>query len=401
MNPGLSILRPLFLALCLASVGEARQDGGRSSKLGTAGKGGAQRAGGPARRPTRGDEKTPALRREAVRAADAELAIISNVPHVTVYLNGRQRGETDGNGLLSIQALAGGSYDVLVRKEGYAESRLTVRVAAGQSQVVKHDLRPLFREPDTIQGGLLNGRAVTLPAPEYPEGARGTGASGKVTVRVLVGELGEVISAEAESGHAALHGAAVASARRARFTPAYTSGRPARVSGTISYDFSPPSATQSYSSPSGRFLVAFPTSWQTLPRGNDYVTLGPAGGIKKREGREEVVVGAIVAYLPVRGADRMTPEQAFSATLRTLLAGNGYLSELSSARRRVVMAGAPAVESWLVGRTPSGYDERAQLTVRPTRDGVVFVVVVAPERDFGTYQPTFRQLTHGLTVHDR
>ena len=90
----------------------------------------------------------------------------------------------------------------------------------------------------TISGGVLNGKATSLPQPSYPPAARAVGARGAVSVQVLVNERGEVVSATAVSGHALLRAAAVEAARRARFTPTKLSGQPVKVSGVITYNFS-------------------------------------------------------------------------------------------------------------------------------------------------------------------
>ncbi|HMF55519.1 MAG TPA: energy transducer TonB [Pyrinomonadaceae bacterium] len=88
-----------------------------------------------------------------------------------------------------------------------------------------------------INGGLLNGRAVSLPEPVYPREARDSGASGTVNVQVLVDEQGNVVEAQAISGPPALQQAAVDAARQARFTPVTIQGQPVKVRGTISYNF--------------------------------------------------------------------------------------------------------------------------------------------------------------------
>lgn len=92
--------------------------------------------------------------------------------------------------------------------------------------------------PKQITGGVLNGRALSLPKPDYPVTARAVGASGVVIVEVTVDETGKVIEARAVSGHSMLKGAAVAAARQARFAPTKLSGQPVKVTGTISYNFS-------------------------------------------------------------------------------------------------------------------------------------------------------------------
>ena len=84
-----------------------------------------------------------------------------------------------------------------------------------------------------IAGGMLNGKAIYLPVPEVPPGD----ASGVVLVAIVIDEQGSVIEARAVSGPPALHAAAVASARLARFTPTMLMGEPVRVSGTLSYNF--------------------------------------------------------------------------------------------------------------------------------------------------------------------
>ncbi|HMF56111.1 MAG TPA: TonB family protein [Pyrinomonadaceae bacterium] len=94
---------------------------------------------------------------------------------------------------------------------------------------------PLPRGP--ISGGVLNGRAISLPKPPYPPIARAAHAEGQVIVKVVIDEDGNVISAQALSGHPLLRAAAVDAARHARFAPTQLSGQPVKVSGTIIYNF--------------------------------------------------------------------------------------------------------------------------------------------------------------------
>ncbi|MFL6253715.1 MAG: energy transducer TonB [Pyrinomonadaceae bacterium] len=88
-----------------------------------------------------------------------------------------------------------------------------------------------------ISGGVLNGKAISLPAPAYPDIARRAGAAGVVEVEVIIDQNGKVISAKATNGPAVLRQAAELAARLARFNPTLLSGQPMRVSGVISYNF--------------------------------------------------------------------------------------------------------------------------------------------------------------------
>jgi periplasmic protein TonB len=88
-----------------------------------------------------------------------------------------------------------------------------------------------------ISGGVLNGKAISLPKPAYPPIARQAHASGTVVVQVTIDENGSVISAHAVSGHPLLQAVAVAAARGARFSPTKLSGQPVKVTGVITYNF--------------------------------------------------------------------------------------------------------------------------------------------------------------------
>ncbi|HEX8189061.1 MAG TPA: TonB family protein [Pyrinomonadaceae bacterium] len=89
----------------------------------------------------------------------------------------------------------------------------------------------------TVEGGVINGRTVSKPAPPYPLVAKLARARGAVSVRLLVDEQGDVVSAWAASGHPLLQAAAVEAARQAKFTPTTLSGAPVKVTGIITYNF--------------------------------------------------------------------------------------------------------------------------------------------------------------------
>ncbi|HEU4767571.1 MAG TPA: TonB family protein [Pyrinomonadaceae bacterium] len=95
--------------------------------------------------------------------------------------------------------------------------------------------RPILKP---ISGGVLNGTAVLLPQPVYPEPAKRMRTAGLVSVEVILDETGKVVSATATSGPTILREAAVQAALKARFSPTKLSGQPVKVSGVINYKFS-------------------------------------------------------------------------------------------------------------------------------------------------------------------
>jgi len=125
------------------------------------------------------------------------------------------------------------SYICLLKMEGEEEllrevegavSRLESPGRAGRS------VRP-------AAGGVLNGRAIKKPPPEYPNAAKSARVSGTVVVRIMVDETGKVVRSEAICGHSLLRKAAADAAAAARFTPTLLSGMPVRVTGVITYNF--------------------------------------------------------------------------------------------------------------------------------------------------------------------
>ena len=93
------------------------------------------------------------------------------------------------------------------------------------------------RIKEIVMEGVINGRALKKPQPDYPGTAKAARASGVVPVQVTVDEKGEVISAQAVTGHPLLRGVSEEAARRAKFSPTTLCGRPVKVSGVITYAF--------------------------------------------------------------------------------------------------------------------------------------------------------------------
>ena len=94
--------------------------------------------------------------------------------------------------------------------------------------------RPILKP---ISGGVLNGTAINLPPPTYPDAAKRMRVAGTVTVDVILDESGKVVSATASNGPTILRDAAIQAALKARFSPTKLSGQPVKVSGVINYKF--------------------------------------------------------------------------------------------------------------------------------------------------------------------
>ena len=94
--------------------------------------------------------------------------------------------------------------------------------------------------PKIVSSGVVNGKAKSLPKPEYTKTALDAGVSGEVRVQVVIDEQGNVSSATAIAGPDLLRDSSVAAALQAKFDPTLLAGKAVKVSGIIVYKFAPP-----------------------------------------------------------------------------------------------------------------------------------------------------------------
>jgi TonB family protein len=95
------------------------------------------------------------------------------------------------------------------------------------------------RAPEFVSMGTLSSaNAIRMVTPIYNAIARRSNIEGRVVVEVEVNEKGDVVSANAVSGHQLLRSSAEEAARRSKFRPATYDGKPYKGRGQIVYNFS-------------------------------------------------------------------------------------------------------------------------------------------------------------------
>ena len=114
------------------------------------------------------------------------------------------------------------------------------RVAENDDETeVKSVPPPVVKKPPAVirTSRVLNGEAISLPKPTYPQHAVVINLQGSVKVQVTIDEKGNVISAKAADGHAFFRAVAEQAARNARFKPTLLNDEPVKVTGVIVYNF--------------------------------------------------------------------------------------------------------------------------------------------------------------------
>jgi TonB family protein len=101
-----------------------------------------------------------------------------------------------------------------------------------------HAAEPGKRGP--VSAGVLNGKAISLPTPEYPAEAKAAGAEGVVVIQVMIDEQGNVTDARPISGPKLLQETSLNAARQAKFSPTLLSGEPVKVTGVLVFNFGRP-----------------------------------------------------------------------------------------------------------------------------------------------------------------
>ena len=144
-------------------------------------------------------------------------------------------GSGEGGDTLSVRVMGSGrSEDVAVARSGGGAVARSADVGEGSGE---GGGGAVARSGGGRKSAGLGDKKLYAPEPTYPPIAKAAGAQGTVSVKVTVDEAGNVIAAEAVSGHPLLRSAAVDAARESKFKPTVVDGKPVRVTAVISYDF--------------------------------------------------------------------------------------------------------------------------------------------------------------------
>ncbi len=119
----------------------------------------------------------------------------------------------------------------------------------GRTDEIKEVRKSLFKlengfdESVSVSGqssklsGSMQGRALSLPRPDYSAEARANRVSGSVVMKVRVNEAGHVIELRSICGHPLLIKGSESAVWRARFEPAVIKGQPVQFTSTVIYNF--------------------------------------------------------------------------------------------------------------------------------------------------------------------
>ena len=144
------------------------------------------------------------------------------------------------------------------------------------------------------------------------------------------------------------------------------------------------------------FRASVPDNWQQLGSGGASVTYAPQGAYSQQG---EITHGVMFGTDREQSTDLRQASQQY---IGDLLQVNTYLRQ-QSGWQRATMGGRNALATTLAGRSPlTGRNEVVTVVTTMLGSGDIFyMVAVAPQDEYGSYQRTFQQILSSVQLNDR
>jgi hypothetical protein len=143
------------------------------------------------------------------------------------------------------------------------------------------------------------------------------------------------------------------------------------------------------------FRVSVPSNWRELP-GNTAVTFAPDGAYGSFNGQGVFTHGVEIG---IGRNETHDLETATDELIDSLADANPSLDRRSNYRRRSV-AGREGLQTTLTNVSEATrQSETIQLVTTQLRDGsLMYIVAVAPDREYSTYQPHFQRIVQSIRL---
>jgi len=170
-----------------------------------------------------------------------------------------------------------------------------------------------------------------------------------------------------------------------------------------------------YTHPMDFYRLSHPARWQVTRSGPNGAIIAPADGVQASRNGTDVSHGVMFDLFDISLPDRsLTLEQATNrliAFLRQrnqppadprfvdLRVGTSWLRMVPGAQTQTLISGEPAMRTVMIGRPDtSSQPEIAWVVTRLYYQSLFYMVFVAPEDEFPTYQPVFEQMIRSVRL---
>jgi Zn-dependent protease with chaperone function len=167
--------------------------------------------------------------------------------------------------------------------------------------------------------------------------------------------------------------------------------------------------------PMDYYRLSHPEGWQVTRIGQNGAIIAPADGVQPSRNGTDVSHGVMFDMFDISLPDRsLTLEQATNRLIAFLRqrnqtpadrrfvdprVGTSWLRMIPGAQTQTLISGEPGIRTVMIGRPDtSSQQEIAWVVTRLYYQSLFYMVFVAPEDEFPTYQPVFEQMIRSVRL---
>jgi len=148
------------------------------------------------------------------------------------------------------------------------------------------------------------------------------------------------------------------------------------------------------------FQISYPENWQVFGDRDSAITIAPQSGVSQNAVAYGVMIGS---FQPEEQKDSL--DEATHDLLATLRQSNPDLRVIGH-DENIRVNGLPGKSVDMIGKSPLQQNGRALqerdwvVTARQHEGSLLYLVFIAPDRDFGSLRPTFEDMLRSLRLRD-
>jgi predicted Zn-dependent protease len=149
-----------------------------------------------------------------------------------------------------------------------------------------------------------------------------------------------------------------------------------------------------FTHPMDYYRLGYPSAWQITRTGPNGAIIAPTDGVQSSRAGDDVTHGAMLDLFDLSVADRaLTLDQATNRLIIYLRQNNQSLRIVPGAQRQTLIGDEPGLRTVMLGKSgASNSNEVVWVVTRLYYQSLFYMVFVAPEDEFPSYEPIFEQM---------
>lgn len=149
-----------------------------------------------------------------------------------------------------------------------------------------------------------------------------------------------------------------------------------------------------FTHPMDFYRLGYPSGWQVSRTGPNGAIIAPSDGVQSSRAGDDVTHGVMMDMFDLSVADHaLTLEQATNRLIVYLRQNNQSLRIVPGAQRQTLISDEPGLRTVMIGKSGSANSvEVVWVVTRLYYQSLFYMVFVAPEDEFPSYEPIFEQM---------